>query len=299
MIMEDYNIIQPDDNFNFNSLTLSTPLSIQGGAFFTKLTKDSNDLYIQSPKCSTKQGFVKSGKKVHSDLLFDKSNEIFIQWIENLETKMVELIYEKREKWFQEEIDYDDIENAFSNTLKSYKSGNYNAMRVMVDSPRMLQASNIVIYDQQEKKLTMDNINSTSSLITILQVHGVKFTAKSFQIYIQIKQCMIIQNNIFNTCKIKLNNTKNESEMIEKVSLSLNKNEENSDNDEESNEDITEEKEEEIIKDTNNDNIKLELNELNIDNIENETQRDEKREETQEGEGTMVNRHLIHKHFGF
>ena len=36
--MEDYNIIIPDDSFNFNSLNLSTPLSIQGGAFFTKLT---------------------------------------------------------------------------------------------------------------------------------------------------------------------------------------------------------------------------------------------------------------------
>ena len=63
-------------------------------------------------------------------------------------------------------------------------------MRVMVDGPRMLQASNIIIYDQQEKQLTMDDINSTTSLVNILQIHGIKFTAKSFQIYIQIKQCM-------------------------------------------------------------------------------------------------------------
>ena len=147
MIMEDYSIIIPNDDFNFNSLNLSTPMSIQGGAFFTKLTTYNNELYIQTPKCSTKQGFVKSGKKLHSDLLFDKSNEVLIQWIENLETKLIELIYSNREKWFQEEIEYDDIENSFSNTLKSYKSGNYNAMRVMVDGPRMLQASNIIIYD--------------------------------------------------------------------------------------------------------------------------------------------------------
>ena len=93
MLMEDYNIIIPDESFNFNSLSLSTPMSIQGGAFYTKLTNNNNDLYIQTPKCSTKQGFIKSGKKLHADLLFDKSNEIFIQWIENLETKMVELIY--------------------------------------------------------------------------------------------------------------------------------------------------------------------------------------------------------------
>ena len=302
MLMEDYNIIIPDDSFNFNSLNLSTPMSIQGGAFFTKLTKDTNDLYIQTPKCSTKQGFIKSGKKLHTDLLFDKSNETFIQWIENLETKMIELIYEKREKWFQEQIDYDDIENAFSNTLKSYKSGNYNAMRVMVDSPRMLQASNVVIYDQQEHKKTMDDINSTSSLVTILQFHGVKFTAKSFQIYVQIKQCMIMQNNIFNTCKIKLNNNnnKNDEELVEKVSLSLNSeknieddnseesnNGENEEIVEEKNEEIFEEQKEEIIEEQkedneeNNNNMKIELSE--IDNID-----DESKEDTENKENTDI-----------
>ena len=67
-------------NYDFNSLTLSTPISLPGGAFFTKISSSSNDVYIQTPLCSSKQGFVKSGRKIHIDLVYDKNNEHFCNY---------------------------------------------------------------------------------------------------------------------------------------------------------------------------------------------------------------------------
>ena len=214
-------------NYDFNSLTLSTPISLPGGAFFTKISSSSNDVYIQTPLCSSKQGFVKSGRKIHIDLVYDKNNEHFCQFVENLENTLTKLIYEKRDEWFQEEVEFDDIENAFTNTLKSYKSGSLFLLRTMLDSPRMLTAStNLTIYDQQENLINMEDITPDTNMIPIIQLHGLKFTAKNFQFYLQIKQAMVVKNNLFNTCLIKNKvETKEISENNKPIKMSLSKSE--------------------------------------------------------------------------
>ena len=55
--------------------------------------------------------------------------------------------------------------------------------------------------------LSIEDITSESKIICILQIHGIKFTSKSFQIYSQVKQVMVIKNNIFNKCCIKTGNS--------------------------------------------------------------------------------------------
>ena len=194
----------PDERFVFDRIQLGTPVSVFGGAYFTKMTNSSSDLYIQTPPCGTKNGVVKSGKRMFIDLLFDKTDENIVMWFENLEEKTREIIYTKRDMWFQESVDEDDIESAFSPSVRLYKSGTYYSMRVFLDNPRLYGGSkNITIYDDRENELTVDDITSDSKIICILQVHGIKFTSKSFQVYTQIKQAMVIKNNMFNRCCIK------------------------------------------------------------------------------------------------
>ena len=194
----------PDEKFVFDRIQLGTPVSVFGGAYFTKMTNSSSDLYIQTPPCGTKNGVVKSGKRMFIDLLFDKTDENIVTWFENLEEKTREIIYTKRDVWFQESVDEDDIESAFSPSVRLYKSGTYYSMRVFLDNPRLYGGSkNITIYDDREHELTVDDITSESKIICILQVHGIKFTSKSFQVYTQIKQAMVIKNNMFNQCCIK------------------------------------------------------------------------------------------------
>jgi len=38
-----------------------------------------------------------------------------------------------------------------------------------------------------------------------LQLHGIKFTPKTFQVFIQVKQIMVVNENIFQKCQIKTN----------------------------------------------------------------------------------------------
>lgn len=210
----------PSENYNFDILNLSTPINVQGGAYFTKLTNNHNDIFIQTPLCGNKQGIVKSGKRMYIDLLFDKTDDQIIMWFEKLEEKLYDMIYDKRDAWFQEPISKDDVETAFSPTIRLYRSGNYYLVRVFLDSPRMFGGSkNVSIYDDNEKELSVEDIKEDSKIICILHVHGVKFTSKSFQIYIQLKQAMVITNNLFNQCRIRKNN-----DMIVSVNGGNNKN---------------------------------------------------------------------------
>lgn len=210
----------PSENYNFDILNLSTPINVQGGAYFTKLTNNHNDIFIQTPLCGNKQGIVKSGKRMYIDLLFDKTDDQIIMWFEKLEEKLYDMIYDKRDAWFQEPISKDDVETAFSPTIRLYRSGNYYLVRVFLDSPRMFGGSkNVSIYDDNEKELSVEDIKENSKIICILHVHGVKFTSKSFQIYIQLKQAMVITNNLFNQCRIRKNN-----DMIVSVNGGNNKN---------------------------------------------------------------------------
>ena len=216
-------IVVPNEYYDFSSLHLATPISIQGGAYFTKLLNNNNDVYIQTPKSKTKQGFVKSGKKIQCDLMFDKSNGDFIQWFEDLEMKIIDLIHSKSNSWFQDSIDKDDIENAFASPVRVYKSGNYYLIRSYVESPRMAQSSTqLTIFDENENEINMEDIHEDSNIVSILQIHGIKFTPKSFQIYIQIKQVMLISNTMFNSCLINNSNKRkhleeNTSQPIPKI----------------------------------------------------------------------------------
>ena len=40
------NIIEPNESFDFSKLSLTHPISIQGGAYFTKIEYNKNLLYI-------------------------------------------------------------------------------------------------------------------------------------------------------------------------------------------------------------------------------------------------------------
>ena len=57
-------IIEPTIDYDFSTLYLGPPSTIAGGAYFTRIMyKNNKQLFIQTPKGLTKQGFVKSGKK--------------------------------------------------------------------------------------------------------------------------------------------------------------------------------------------------------------------------------------------
>jgi hypothetical protein len=202
------NIHEPTRNFPFSQLSIISPTSIPGGAHFSKLLMNKLPLYIQTPKCKTKQGIVKSGKKLYSDLVFTHEDEEFIQWLETLETNVRKMIYENRTKWFDGDLTEEDIENYFTPTIKLYKSGKMYLVRVNANSKTSgsITVSNMKIYDENESAIEMESIDDKTSMITIVEVQGVKCSSKSFQIEIELKQIMVLKPvDLFQKCIIKTN----------------------------------------------------------------------------------------------
>ena len=131
-------IYEANDNFDFTHLSLGNPNGLQGGAHFTKLSYNNEPLYMQFSKCSTKQGIIKTGKKIYSDLLFTNDDTPIIEWLQNLEDHLCNLIYQKRNIWFHTEFELDDIRNFFNPIIRTYK-GNKYLVRTYVTTPKHIQ----------------------------------------------------------------------------------------------------------------------------------------------------------------
>jgi len=212
------NIIQANDSFDFSSLSLAHPTGIQGGAYFTKVYNNGKPLYIQTPKSLTKQGFVKNGKKIYADLMFDNNDEQFIHWLENLETKCQDLIFEKKDSWFENQLDKSDIETAFTSPMRIYKSGKFYLVRVNVKVANSTNVPNVKIYNENETPLTIDDVTNDTSIISILEVQGIKFTSRNFQIEIDLKQSMILNSDaLFESCLIKTNSAPKKQNIEERL----------------------------------------------------------------------------------
>ena len=212
------NIIEPSENFDFSSLSLANPTGIQGGAYFTKIEFNNKSLYIQTPKSLTKQGFVKNGKKMMVDLMFNNNDENFISWIENLEITCQNMIYEKSESWFQDKLELNDIQSAFVSPLKLYKSGKYYLVRVNVKMNYATNIPSVKLYNESELPLTVNDVKENTNIISILEVQGIKFTSRNFQIELELKQCMVLNTELlFENCLIKtrkIKESKNEKPIL-------------------------------------------------------------------------------------
>lgn len=191
------NIIEPILDYNFETLQLGIPITQPGSTYLTKLFLNNKPLYMQTPKCVTRNGFVKTGKKMYCDLMFTNDDTIFINWMENLENRCQELILQKGEAWFQTAMDKADIEQAFTSPFKIFKSGKYYLLRANVKP-------NIKIYNDTNAEITIENIKPDMNLISILEIQGIKFTSKNFQIELEVKQTMVVSPDPFlDECFIK------------------------------------------------------------------------------------------------
>jgi hypothetical protein len=216
-----------NEDFDFKNLSLNPPTVVAGGNYFIKYSMNGSPLYIQPPECKTRGNISKSSKKVYCDLMFSQDNSKLIQWMEDLETQTCKMIYDKREDWFDSEMDLADIENYFASPIKSYKSGKFYLTRASI--PNRLGKVSLKIYNENKEEVSIDTIIDNTSVMSILEIQGVKCSARSFQIEMEIKQLMTIkQVNLFNDCLINNNKTNiihQSHDVLETVSITDDKKE--------------------------------------------------------------------------
>lgn len=196
------NIHEPTDNFSFETLKLSKPVTAPGGSYFIRFTVNNAPLYIQPPKCKTKQGFLKTGKRYYTDLIFTSDNDEFVRWMETLESTCHTHLFANRDKWFEGNMEMPEIENYFTSPMKIYKTGKYYMVRVNVHTNLGVPA--LTIYDEDSREISIDTVDDKTDIITILEIKGIKCTATSFQIDIEMKQMLSVKPvEMFTKCVIK------------------------------------------------------------------------------------------------
>lgn len=225
------NIVRIDSSFNFDDISLDNPYPLQGGNFYTKIsyTEKKLPLHLQLPKCNTKNGIVRSttSKKSYCDLLFTSYESEMLSWLEGLENKCMDLIFAKKDIWFQSEMSLDDIENIFISPVRTYKSGKFVLIRAHIPIPKQLKRESCLIYDECEQMLNIEEVKDSMELIPLVCINGIKFSSKSFQLDITLPQIMVLSStqSIKTECLIQTKRSNieekeiNEKEINEKECL--------------------------------------------------------------------------------
>ncbi len=239
------NVFQLNDAFNFDLIQLKHPTGLQGGGYFTRLNFDDKPLYMQLNRCKTKNGIIKTNKKQYLDLLFDNTNENTISWFESLQNKCQNIIYEQRNLWFHNDLEYDDIESNFVSPLRIFKSGKYYLVRCKIPIVNSEQ-STLNCYDINNNPLDKNNLNDSSQwIIPLIEVQGIRFTSRDFSFEFVVKQVMIIDSLDFNKqCMIKQQSLGNNDLVINNSLINdkeLNKSPENNNLDESTENDVVKE----------------------------------------------------------
>jgi hypothetical protein len=223
--MDEINIKYPTRKFDFTKLTLTYPKNVASGSYFTRILHMQSPLYLQIPKCTTKNGLVKSGKKMTCELLLDNMNEELVGWFESLDNRCKELLQQNSEEWFGNSITSEDIDNAFGTTTKLYKSGKYSLVKTNIKINNTTDTPILSVYDENQNQQTIESITNETNIVAILEISGIRFTSRHFNVEIEIKQIMTVddayeEDVYFNKCLIAPR-AKNDVREIETPKLSL------------------------------------------------------------------------------
>lgn len=212
-------LYKPNKDFDFDLLSLESPQSIQGGTHFTKINMNTDKpLYLQMPKCTTKQGIVKTNRVMYSDLLYNRNNtESLVDWLLALEKVCQTKINEKKDLWFVNEIAEDDIENMMTPVYRLYRSGKNLLIRTFIDVDRGTEEGKCMIYDEKEIKLHHTAMLD-ANIIPLILIEGIKFTSKSFDIEIKLIQAMVLNKEpeLMQTCLIKRDSVSHTNDVVDK-----------------------------------------------------------------------------------
>lgn len=200
----------PNRDYKFDELELGSPQAIQGGgAYFAKIMQGTEQARVQFPKCTTKSGIVTTKRSTYLDFMYDRdSNLEVVSWSEKLVEKVTKLIDEKKALWFSNDLTADGIENMFNSIHRDYKSRTKILIRASIETLRGSNELKCKIYDESEN-IVLDraavDVKILGDIIPLVTIDGIKFTARSIEIELKVKQLMLMDEERSNSsiCMIK------------------------------------------------------------------------------------------------
>ena len=208
-------MLSPDKNYPFGKVKIKTPKALQGGTYCANLEINGGPVIIQTPSCKTKDGIHKTVKQIYCDLLMNKDDSEFLEWLETFQETVKSLILENSSNWFHDETSLDEIEYNWNDSIRTRKD--YYLIRSFVHQPKGINKISLQIYDTDENQLNIEQVKNDKKVICILEIIGLKFSSNSFNLEICLRQMMVINKKpIFNKCLIKLDSKIENGENTEK-----------------------------------------------------------------------------------
>jgi hypothetical protein len=183
--------------FPFDDISLHKPIVAQGQNIMKLILKRENEtglpIFIQLP-----EGCLQV-KKTYGDLIFTdvEADVALVEWIEKLESKVKELLFANKQ-WFETDLEETDIDQFLLPILKwtrATKKYIWKGVKIPTD---------ITIYDADgEQKVSLADVSPEMKIKSILEIKGVRFSPKSFQIDAVMKQILVtMKRPLFDSCLI-------------------------------------------------------------------------------------------------
>ena len=114
-------------------------------------------------------------------------------------------------------MEKEDIETFFNPICRPFKGGKFHLVRINIPRNKTLSSQyHCNVYDENENIIPIQDINDKHSIIPVLEIQGIKFSARNFQLELLGKQIMILNNKpLFKGCVIKRSNEENTVESKE------------------------------------------------------------------------------------
>jgi hypothetical protein len=197
-----YSSSQDFKQFPYSDLKGGKPVLLSSNNYFIKYTLNESPVYIQLPRCKSKQGIINVGKRHYIDFMLTNDQEECVSWIEKLETHSIDYLYENRKDWFEEEMEKHEIETYFVSPIRVFKSGRFYILRVPIASA--MGKPVMKIYNEDEVEVKYEDINEDTILLSVIEFKGIRCSPRSFQLEMEVKQMMSLKpEEIFDQCIFK------------------------------------------------------------------------------------------------
>ena len=144
--------------------------------YFSKLSLNNNNNFefkLNSSTLCKKINNLKNGDNYYF-FEFKDNDENLNTFLQHLEDKVIETLYEKSEEWFENNVTIDDIKDSTYGFIKNNKGKINIKLKINCDT---YDANSIVLND---KVVSVDEFNLLDYIVPIVQLKGIKFNPKNF-----------------------------------------------------------------------------------------------------------------------
>lgn len=181
-------LILGNSSIDFEKLTLGIPNQLQKDVYFSRIFMDDNPIYIQTNECFTSTGIKETNKKGFCDLVYT-DYETVASFFGSLEKKIRERVLENKEDWFEDNFTADDLDDSFTTTLGYHKQG--IRLRTYIHKNTITERYNLNCYNYNHELISNEKLSIGTNLIPIIEIVGIRFTDKSFNVDLKLVQTLI------------------------------------------------------------------------------------------------------------